>query len=260
MLTETKSIAVEERARPTPMVGVEQQSLPVSAFLHLAPGVLILILYVVLAPMVMQAGYPAPFAMFIGVVPVLVLVELGHLLWQGKRRNGQWSLEGIVLNREPMPLSRYILWVPLFVIAAFAVYALATPLDLLLIRLMSGLPKWFVLADVSQLAAYPRQALVVTFWTSIAVNGILAPIIEELYFRGYLMPRLARFGRWTPIVHHLLFTIYHFWQPYLYGTIFFGVLPLTAAVWWKRNIYLGIITHIALNIIGALLTFGQVLG
>ena len=63
---------------------------------------------------------------------------------------------------------------------------IASPLDLLLITLMSGLPKWFVLSDISQLAAYPRQALVLTFWVVMAVNGVLAPIIEEMYFRGYL--------------------------------------------------------------------------
>jgi membrane protease YdiL (CAAX protease family) len=239
---------------------VEQHSIKLSAFLHLAPGVLILLFYVALAPIAMGLGYPPILAIMIGNVFILLFFELGDLLWQGRRRNGKWSLEGIVLNREPMSLRRYLLWVPLIVVFAFLVYTLASPLDLLLITLMSGLPNWFVLSDISQLAAYPRQSLVLTFWVVMAVNGVLAPIIEEMYFRGYLMPRLARFGRWTPVIHHLLFTIYHFWQPYLYGTIFFGVLPLTAAVWWKRNIKLGILTHMALNIIGGLLNFGQLLG
>jgi membrane protease YdiL (CAAX protease family) len=125
---------------------------------------------------------------------------------------------------------------------------------------MPWLPQWFEMRDVAQLAQYSRASLVVTFWLSLALNGIAAPIVEELYFRGYLMPRLARFGRWTPLIAVALFTLYHFWQPYFWATQFFGMLPVVLAVWWKRSITLGIFTHAAMNLIGLLLTFGQILG
>ncbi|MBI5033953.1 MAG: CPBP family intramembrane metalloprotease [Chloroflexi bacterium] len=240
--------------------GIEQYSIARSLVLHLLPGVLVVSLYVATAPLAMQWGFPPTLAMMLGTLLILLAFELGHLLWEGKRRNGKWSLEGIVLNRESMPIRQYLIWIPVFVIAAYIVYFLTVPLDMVLIGLLSWLPKWFVLTDVSQLAQYSKSALTITFWVYLTLNGIVFPIIEELYFRGYLMPRLSRFGRGAPVLNHLLFTIYHFWTPYSYGTIFFGVLPLTIAVWWKRNIKIGIITHCALNIIGTLLTFGQVLG
>jgi len=92
------------------------------------------------------------------------------------------------------------------------------------------------------------------------INGIAAPIIEELYFRGYLMPRLSRFGNWTPLLAAALFTLYHFWQPYYWITQFLSILPLVYAVWWKRNVRLGIIIHASLNILGGLLNLMLILG
>lgn len=256
--------ALTINSTPTAMAtaekAVEQHSLRRSAFLHLFPGLLIAGLYLVTGPLAVQAGYPASVAMLLGTLLVLLPFELGHLLREGRQRNGSWSLQGIVLNRASLPFRQYVLWVPAFLLVAYLIYALATPVDLLLIKWMSWLPEWFVLQDISQLARFSRPALWVTFWVSLILNGFVFPIVEELYFRGYLMPRLSRFGRWAPILNHALFTLYHFWQPYLYGTIFFGVLPLTLAVWWKRSIKLGILTHSALNLIGTLLIFGQLLG
>jgi membrane protease YdiL (CAAX protease family) len=92
------------------------------------------------------------------------------------------------------------------------------------------------------------------------MNGIAAPIIEELYFRGYLMSRLSRFGKWTPIVETGLFTLYHFWQPYYWVTQFLSMLPVIYAVWWKKNVKIGIWVHFMLNFVGGLLTMALVLG
>jgi membrane protease YdiL (CAAX protease family) len=91
------------------------------------------------------------------------------------------------------------------------------------------------------------------------LNGLAAPVVEELYFRGYLLPRLARFGAWAPLVNAVLFTIYHFWQPYAYLSILALMLPFIYLVWWKRNVYLGIAIHCAINIVGNLLLFGALL-
>lgn len=191
---------------------------------------------------------------------ILITFELGHLIYQGKKRNGKWSLRGIVLYREHMPIRLYAYLVPLLTILAFIILILTSPLDTILIDMLSWLPKWFVMADTTQYVHYPKSSLIITFALALMLNGIVFPLIEEIYFRGYLMPRISRFGLWTPVIGHFLFTIYHFWQPYNYPTVFLGVLPLTLALWWKRNIRLGIITHCLLNIIGGLLTIGLVLG
>lgn len=238
----------------------EQHSIGKSIALHLLPGVFILALFLAAVPFVMRAGYPPMFAMVVIGITFGLGFQVWHLYHEGKKRNGKWSLEGIVLYREPMPVWQYFALVPLFIVAAFLIDGLTGPIKAAFLDMLPWIPEWFELRDVNVLASYPRPVLVTTFMLHLLLNGIAAPIIEELYFRGYLMPRLSRFGRWTPVVESALFTSYYFWQPYYWITQFFFILPLVFAVHWKRNIKLGIIVHMMLNTIGGLLLMGLVLG
>lgn len=81
----------------------EQHSIGKSIALHLLPGVFILALFLAAVPFVMRAGYPSLFAMLVGGVTFGLGFQVWHLYYEGKKRNGKWSLEGIVLYREPMP-------------------------------------------------------------------------------------------------------------------------------------------------------------
>ncbi len=243
-----------------PAEATEQHPVSKSLALHILPGLLIGAVFVVTAPLAMQMGFPPLFSMVTAGILVGLGFQLWHLLNEGRKRNGRWSLDGIVLYREPMPLLQYFVWVPLFTIVAFIINALTSPIGTALLNQLPWLPEWFEMRGLSMLASYPRPALVITLTLYLVLNGIAAPIIEELYFRGYLMPRLSRFGRWTPLVEVALFTVYHIWQPYYWITQFFSVLPIVAAVAWKRNIKLGIIAHMTLNIVGGLLLTARVLG
>lgn len=238
----------------------EQHSIGRSLALHLLPGVFILALFVGSVPLVMRAGFPPIFAMIAVGVTCGLGFQIWHLFYEGKKRNGRWSLDGIVDYRNPMPIWQYFVLVPLFVLLAFLIDGLASPIKAATLDLVPWLPEWFEMRDVGILAGYPRPALVITFTLYLLLNGIAAPIIEELYFRGYLMPRLSRFGRWTPIVETALFTVYHFWQPYYWVSQFLFILPVVLAVYWKRNVRLGIIVHMALNTLGGLLLTAMVLG
>ncbi len=248
------------RLASAPAEATEQHSLRRSLALHVLPGALIVVVFAVSAPLVMRMGFPPLFAMVTTGMLVGLGFQLWHLLTEGRKRNGTWSLNGIVLYQEPMPLWQYLVWVPLFTITAFAINGLTSPLGAALLNALPWLPDWFEMRNLSMLASYSRPALLVTFALYLLLNGIAAPIIEEMYFRGYLMPRLSRFGRWTALVEATLFTIYHIWQPYYWITQFFSMLPIVAAVAWRRNIKLGIVAHMALNIIGGLLLMARVLG
>jgi hypothetical protein len=62
-----------------------------------------------------RLGFPTIFAASLSILLVLVPLELGYLLYQGRRRNGRLSLAGIVRYREPMPIWQYALFVPLVI-------------------------------------------------------------------------------------------------------------------------------------------------
>ena len=94
----------------------------------------------------------------------------------------------------------------------------------------------------------------------LVLNGLVGPIVEELYFRGYLLPRLDRLGRWAPLVNVSLFSLYHFWSPWQVAARILGIGPMVFAVRWKRNVYLGMLIHCTLNLISVLLVAKQVQG
>ncbi len=238
---------------------IEQHSFLQSLTLHLLPGIFIVAVFILTAPLALRAGIP-PLIPILGSAAVGLAFQLWHLFYEGRRMNGKLSLDGVILNRQAMSLWQYIVLALGFVFLAFLINGLTSPIGAALLSFMPWLPSWFEVRDPSMLAQYPRVLLIMTFVMYLAINGIAAPIIEELYFRGYLMPRLGHFGRWAPIIATIFFTLYHFWQTYYWITQFFSMLPIVYAVWWKRNVKLGIIIHASLNILGGLALFAFLLG
>ena len=117
-----------------------------------------------------------------------------------------------------------------------------------------------VIFDLNQFQAYARPALLVTFWVGLIVNALALPSVEELYFRGYLLPRLERFGKWAPLINVSLFSLYHFWTPWQVFSRILWMLPWVYVAWRKQNIYLIMITHCIANTLGWILTWSLILG
>jgi len=101
--------------------------------------------------------------------------------------------------------------------------------------------------------------LLITALLGLVVNGFFGPITEELYFRGYLLPRISRFKMWAPAFNGVLHSLYHFWMPWQAPGLILGLLPAAFVVWWKRNIYLGMIIHVVGNTLGSILTLATIL-
>jgi membrane protease YdiL (CAAX protease family) len=100
----------------------------------------------------------------------------------------------------------------------------------------------------------PAQGLVLfTLLAKLLFDGLVFPILEEAYFRGFLLPRMTYLGVLAPAVNALLFAMWHLWQPYNWPLIFLLVLVEAYVVWWKRNIYISMLLHCSGNTIGAAL-------
>jgi uncharacterized protein len=221
--------------------------------LSLLPGLLILLFFILFAPLANKQGLPSTLVLFVAIAVVLIPCELGYLFLQGKELNGRFSLKGIILYKEKIPLWQFFLLVPLLLIwAAYCFAVIAAKTDPFFIAgFFSWLPRWFFLNGIAEnLSQYPKGILLSTIILGFIFNGILGPIVEELYFRGYLLPRMQRIGGWAPLLNIFLFSLYHFFSPWQNLTRILALLPLIYAVWWKRNIYISIITHCALNTIG----------
>lgn len=240
----------------TTTVNIEQHSVLRSIVLHLLPGILMLVVYIIAASLARGWGLPvALVALNLAVAFVLVPFELGYLFYQGKKRNGRLSLKGVVLYRERMPFWQYVVFVPILLIwAVFCFAVISLPTEEFLIRtLFSWLPDWLIPApvDTTQFATAPALALIGLL--SLVLQGIVGPIVEELYFRGYLLPRISYLKGWAPLVNVVLFSLYHFFTPWQNLGRILALLPLVYIVRWRKNIYLSIVLHVTANMIGPVL-------
>ncbi len=94
----------------------------------------------------------------------------------------------------------------------------------------------------------------------IIVGALLVPIVEELYFRGYLLPRMEDYAKkWAPLVSAVLFSLYHFFSPWENPIRIISLFPVYYVVWKKKNIRFGIIIHVLMNTSGGILMLLSVL-
>jgi membrane protease YdiL (CAAX protease family) len=233
-------------------LAVEQLTVPALLALHLIPGALVTIAFVALAPVVAAAGFPPIAALLAAIALVMVPVELAIIAWAG--RGHRSPLIAAIPYREPMPVRDWAWLVPVLIVLAFVGFGIHMLIEPTLIaRLFAWLPGWFV-SPISPdgITGYSRAAWMLTIGAYFALNAFVGPIVEELYFRGYLLPRMERFGRAAPLINTALFSLYHFWSPWQFVARILGIGPMVYAVRWKRNIYLGMVVHCTLNVLGVL--------
>ena len=236
----------------------DQHSVTRTVVLHLLPGVLITAFYIGAAPVVRDLGFPSLMAIFLAILLVLIPFELGYLIYQA-RKNGS-TLESIVLYRERVPRGQFVgLVLGLFVWSAICSMFLYPPLDAFFIEnVFSWLPGWFYFTE--DFAQYSTSALLITWVFGLIVNGIAGPVVEEMYFRGYLLPRISRLGAWAPLINTVLFSLYHFFTPWQNVGRIIGLLPMVYATWWKKNIYVSMVVHVLGNVSAMVLLLAALLG
>ena len=133
----------------------------------------------------------------------------------------------------------------------------------LIILLLTG-PIWFALAplgaylepffpwipesDGAYHGDYASKVLAITFALNFFLTAIISPIGEELYYRGYLLPRMPKeFGKAAPVVHSFLFAVHHVHTPWLIITRTLSLLPLIYVTRFTRSLIPGILAHQFVN-------------
>jgi membrane protease YdiL (CAAX protease family) len=220
---------------------IEKHSTIKSIVLHLLPGILVGGFYFLARQPVATLGYPSLFALLLAFACVLIPVEIGYLLYQGKKKTGRLTLQGIISYRNPIPWWQYPVWAISIFLVVGAIFTLLKPVDAFLLeRLFFWVPEVNSGLD----GHFSREILIVTYAMFLIFNVFLAPLVEELYFRGYLLPRMK--GRFATLLHSFLFAAIHVFTPWMIITRTLGLLPLVFGV-KKKNIYVGMIVHMLGN-------------
>ncbi len=227
---------------------IKQHTISQTILFHLLPGVLITSAFVLLGPWLRINHLPPLLALLIPILIVLIPFELGLIIFLGFRQNKKLSLKGIVLNRKSLPLKDYLLLIPFLLIWSVMIFTLLKNFDqAIMSNFFSWLPDWFQIGQFNS-GDYSQTILTTTFILFLLLNGFAGPIVEELYFRGFLLPRMEYLKGWAPLVNVLLFSLYHFFSPWQFFTRILAFYPLAYVVRWKNNIYLSMVTHGLLNI------------
>src|SRR5918995_5603857 len=239
----------------------EQHSVARTLVLHLLPGALVLAFFLAVAPLVRSIGFPSAMAVYLASVFVLIPFELGYLIYQA-RKNGT-SLGDIVLYRQPVPKGQLVLIVVLLFVGGTILGALLLPVDFIVKEnLFSWLPKGY---DVTygfygDVARFSTANMLIMWVFGLIVNVIAGPVVEEMYFRGYLLPRISRLGAWAPLLNTVLFSLYHFFNPFGFVSRIGSFLPVVYGAWWKRSIYVSLTVHFLFNLTASIFTLLLILG
>ena len=228
---------------------IKQMNLLQIILYHLLPGLPILLLAIVFSNPAWGFGLNILLAIMFAVIIGLVPVQLLIIAVFANRQNIKFK-EAILYKEKIKPL-KFISWaLPCF----FASVLLFVSISIFEHRLWENfalIPDWlkitnFVMED------YSTNILLLTAVLNILINGILGPVTEEIYFRGFLLPRMENMGKAAHLVSSLLFSLYHLFSPWEIITRTIMYLPIAYAVWRTKNYYIAVAVHCTLNMIGCI--------
>jgi membrane protease YdiL (CAAX protease family) len=220
--------------------------------LHLMPGALITLFFYLATPMLQKAGFPPMMGILMAILVILIPFELGYLLILSKKTSGRYSIKEVIGEQQPVVWWQFVLiCLGLIFWCGFFFVNMSYVDDYITRTYFSWLPSVFSFGLTPEMAGqYPVWAIKTTVIAGFILNGFAGPIVEELYFRGYLLPRIPASKFWAPLINVVLFSLYHFFSPWQNLTRILALVPMVYAVSWKRNIYLSMVTHCTVNTIG----------
>ncbi len=245
---------------------VPRHSIAKSIFLHLLPGIPLVAGYAILAAVLTSRGYPNILALILTTVFIEVPVIWWLLARFGREESGgrvNWRL--LFPWRKKVPIwQAVVIGAPLILFSVAIIGGVGSAVDPAIRETLFGwVPDWFVLSpDMEAFMSMPRGVLIATWLLTLFGLTILGGVTQEVYFRGYLLPRMNHHGPWAPALNALLFAIFHLTSPWSWPTFFVMVLPWAYIVRWKRSLQLGVIIHVGMLLLQwlgmTLLVFGLV--
>lgn len=215
--------------------------------LHLVPGVPALIAYTFLAAALGDHGLPNLMALML----TSLLVEAPFLWWLMLRAEGESGtsrLRALFPWRAKLPWASYLLLgVPTLAFSFLMLGAVGPAVSTALLEsAFAWVPEWFAMRADPEAMFGGSRAVVLAIWALSLLMVVVAGVTQELYFRGFLLPRMAHLGRRAPILNAALFAVFHMIAPWSWIVFFIGSLPWAALVYWKRSIRIGLFAHVGM--------------
>ncbi len=196
---------------------------------------------------------------------ILVPIELGIILYIGKREYGTYTLKSALVGQEKLPIWQIIIIALAFFGMAGLFSAFIAPIENYIwadVRsiVLSNLPVGFDWTNYDYLKSFSRPMLIFTCIYYGIFNVFLGPITEELFSRGYLTSHYKKQNALTPILITILFSLYHFWLPFNNVFRILAFAPVAYVTYKKKNLYICMCFHCICNLFSTISFSIAVLG
>ncbi len=237
-----------------------------AAVLQLTPGLASLPVFAVLAWVLAGQGIPNIFALALTILlveaPVTWVIMLRHV----RRETGaRLTFATAFPWTASIPWWQYLLiGLPVIFFSIGMIVGVDPRLaELLLGSIFTWVPEWFVMhPDPSMFTSLSRELLLMLWGLMLVGVVIIGGFTQELYARGFLLPRIQHLGKWAPAYNALLFSILHLIAPWSWIAFFVMTLPWAYLVWWRKSVKIGLFIHIGMLVFQwlglTLLVFGLV--
>ncbi len=235
-----------------------------AAGLQLAPGLANLLVFLLIGYWFGTMGLPA----FLALMVTILVAEVPLSWWIMKRiteneTGGEFDLRVTFPWRTSIPWWQYLLiGVPLVLFGMLVIGGI-TPVVSSEIRASLGLdvPSWFLLEpDPAAFAAMSQSMLILMWLGSLVVFAGIGGFTQELYSRGFLLPRTGSLGKLAPLFNAVVFAIFHLNAPWNWPGFAILALPWAYLTWWKRSVRFGLVGHIGMLLLQSLMMATIVFG
>lgn len=184
---------------------------------------------------------------------ILVPTELGIILFSSKKEFGTYSLKSAFVGQEKVAIWKMFVIAFVFFGIAGLFSAFVAPIENkffaeIRVSVLNHLPLGFDWTNYEYLKSFPKPILILTCVYYSFFNVLLAPITEELFFRGYLTSHYEKQSAFTSIFISILFSLYHFWLPFNNVFRILVFTPVFYIAYKKKNFLVSIFFHCLCNL------------
>lgn len=215
------------------------------------PSSILTIVYIITGGL--KHTIPSLLLFFICATLILFPIEIGVILNASKKEYGSYSLKSAFTNYNKMSWWKIFIYGSILFTFAGIMSVTVAPLENNLFApisnmLTQSMPVYFDWSNIEYFKQYSKDILLLTCVGYFILNVIVGPIVEELFFRGYLTSKISRYGNFAPLIITILFSIYHFWLPFNNLFRISAFFPAALIAWRKKNIYISIVFHCLCNL------------
>ena len=235
-----------------------------AAALQVAPGAANLLVFIPLAAWFGRLGLPSLLALAITLLVAEVPLSWILMARITREESGRaFRFEDAFPWRARMPGWQYLaIGLPLIIFGMVMIGGV-TPAISLALRDAAGLdvPAWFLLEPDPAMFTQLPQAVLLTLWLMTLLSfAVVGGVTQELYARGFLLPRTAHWGWSAPFFNALLFAVLHLNAPWSWPGFFLLSLPWALLAFWKRSVWISLVGHVGMLLMQSLLMATLVFG